>query len=212
MCASWNNLSKAHVQKLLVFVDLTVLLVLLATRPSDPSLSALELNFFRNLCLFHCQNGPAVLFFSSDSGACLLMWFSPLTVWELPHLSMADFSQSFCLAESRDPLFDVRKASMPCLQTLRVTCLPGPSVFKLAVKYIVHWLFTWWLILGDVAGWYPVSFCLCVYFSSTFNVFKGYIVFMVHWDKERIGSSFNERSLCAEMRIIFVVRYLSSFP
>lgn len=37
---------------------------------------------------------------------------------------------------------------------------------------------------------------------------------MVHWDKEGVGASFNERSLalCVEMRIIFLVRYLSFFP
>ena len=37
---------------------------------------------------------------------------------------------------------------------------------------------------------------------------------MVHWDKEGTGASFNEWSpaLCVEMRIIFLVRYLSLFP
>lgn len=38
-----------------------------------------------------------------------------------------------------------------------------------------------------------MSFCLCVYFSRTFNVLKGYIVFMVHWDKEGIGAGCQER-------------------
>lgn len=37
---------------------------------------------------------------------------------------------------------------------------------------------------------------------------------MVHWDKEGVGASFNERSPapCVEMRIIFSIRYLSFFP
>lgn len=55
---------------------------------------------------------------------------------------------------------------------------------QLMLQYILHQLFTQLFILGDVGGWYPVSFCLCVYFSCTFNIFKGYIVFMVHWGKK----------------------------
>lgn len=58
-------------------------------------------------------------------------------------------------------------------------------------------------LLSDLLGEAPAGDqcpCAFAWFSCTFDIFKGCIVFMGHRDKEGIGASFNERSECSVLR------------
>lgn len=143
----------------------------------------------QNVRLVRCWRGPSV---------CFTLWSRPAGIlpssllWNLQTWTQLSFH--ICLLHPFPLTLGEQTRPLSLLDFQWDPCLPGSSGFKLAVQYVPPWLFTRWFILGDVAGWYPVSFCLCVYFSCAFNIFKGYIVFMVHQDKEGIGTSFSERS------------------
>lgn len=133
-----------------------------------------------------------------------------------PNLDLAEFLHlSSASLRHRGILFLWHQGSrLPSLSDLQWS--EASRFLGLEANSAIHFALAFYSVIYTRrrAGWSPVSFCLCVYFSCTFNVFKGYIVFMVPWDKDGAGASFNERSPapCVEMRVTFMVGYLSFFP